>query len=63
MFGGKLRPRFTNLKSELKKVYGTPTSATDFLVQPVAAIDYQLIIDEKDNIDRIIATLALKEKK
>lgn len=63
MFGGELRARFTNLKSELKKVYGTkdPTSYTDFLVQPVGVIDYQLIIDEKDNIDRIIATLALKE--
>jgi TnpA family transposase len=63
MFGGELRPRFTNLKRELKNVYGTrdPDSYTDFLVKPIGVIDRQLIIDEKDNIDRIIATLALKE--
>lgn len=29
--------------------------------QSIGVIDRQLIIDEKDNIDRIIATLALKE--
>lgn len=59
----ELRPRFTNLKRELKNVYGTkdPASYTDFLVKPIDVIDDQLIIDEKDNIDRIIATLALKE--
>ena len=63
MFGGELRPRFTNLKSELKNIYGAKDSASyiNFLVQPINAIDAQLIIDEKDNIDRIIATLALKE--
>lgn len=63
MFGGELRPRFTNLKSELTNVYGTknPASYENFLVQPIGVIDRQLIIDEKDNIDRIIATLALKE--
>ena len=63
MFGGELRARFTNLKSELNNVYGTkdPASYENFLVQPIGVIDRQLIIDEKDNIDRIIATLALKE--
>ncbi len=63
MFGGELIPRFTNLKSELNNVYGTkdPASYVNFLVQPIGIIDCQLIIDEKDNIDRIIATLALKE--
>lgn len=63
MFGGELRTRFTNLKSELNHVYGTkdPASYVNFLVQPIGVIDRQLILDEKDNIDRIIATLALKE--
>src|SRR3989338_1284301 len=63
MFGGELRPRFTNLKNELKNVYGTKDQACyiNFLVQPVGAIDDKLIIDEKDNIYQIIATLALKE--
>jgi TnpA family transposase len=63
MFGGELRPRFTNLKNEIKNIYSTkdPALYSDFLVQPIGAIDRQLISDEKDNIDRIVATLALKE--
>ena len=45
-FGGELRPRFTNLKRELKNVYWTkdPDSYTDFLVQPVGVINQQLML-------------------
>lgn len=32
-----------------------------FLIQPVGQIDRELIVSEKDNIDRIVATLGLKE--
>jgi len=62
-FGGELRPRFTNLKRELKNVYGTksPEDYKDFLVPPVGAINRQLILDEEDNLNQIVATLACKE--
>lgn len=62
-FGLNLAPRFTNLQAQLKHLYcGTdPTAYSSFLIQPAGQIDRQLIIDEKPNIDRIIATLALKE--
>jgi TnpA family transposase len=62
-FGGELRPRFTNLKRELHNVYGTkaPEDYTDFLVQPAGQLDKQVMLDEGDNIDQIVATLALKE--
>lgn len=62
-FGLNLAPRFTNLQAQLKHLYcGTDQTAySSFLIQSAGQIDRQLIIDEKPNIDRIIATLALKE--
>ncbi|MES2608310.1 MAG: Tn3 family transposase [Pseudomonadota bacterium] len=62
-FGGDFRPRFANLKSELKKVCGANDTSTynSFWLKPTKAIDKQLILDEKENIDHIIATLSLKE--
>jgi TnpA family transposase len=62
-FDRNLAARFTNLQTQLKHLYGRddPTAYSDFLIQPAGQIDRQLIIDEKSNIDRIIATLALKE--
>ncbi len=62
-FGGEFRPRFTNLKKELDNVYGSKemSSYQNVLVQPAGQLNRQLIIEEKDNIDRVIATLALKE--
>jgi TnpA family transposase len=62
-FGGDFRPRFTNLKRELKKVCGTNNTSlyNSFWVKPSHTINKQLIFDEKNNIDRIIATLGLKE--
>ena len=62
-FGLDLAPRFTNLQAQLKHLYGSddPTAYSKYLIQPIGQIDRQLIIDEKPNIDRVIATLALKE--
>lgn len=60
-FGAEFRPRFTNLKEELNDTFGTKDHYEGFLIQPAGQINRQLILDEKDNYDRIIATLALKE--
>jgi TnpA family transposase len=62
-FGGELRPRFTNLKKELNNAFcgKDPENYQRFLVQPVGQINRQLILDEKKNIDQVVATLALKE--
>lgn len=62
-FGAELRPRFTNLKKEIKSVYGTkdPSHYKNFLIQPAGQTTMQLILDEQDNIDIVVATLSLKE--
>ena len=62
-FGLKLAPRFTNLQAQLKHLYcgNAPADYEKFLIQPVGQIDRSLIISEKANIDRIVATLGLKE--
>jgi TnpA family transposase len=62
-FGLRFEPRFTDLDARLKELY----CADDLglyekcLVRPVGQIDRQAIVDEKANIDRIVATLGLKE--
>ena len=62
-FGLKLAPRFTNLQAQLKHLYcgNDPAECERYLIQPVGQIDRQLIVDEKANIDQIVATLGLKE--
>lgn len=61
-FGADFRPRFSNMKKELKRVAcSADLNHEDFLVKPVGKIDRELILSEQENIDRIIATLALKE--
>jgi len=62
-FGINLFPRFTNLQDQLKHIYGARNISeyNNFLIQPAGKINRQLIIDEKTNIDRIVASLALKE--
>ena len=37
------------------------TEYREYLIQPVGRIDHQLIASEKGNIDRVVATLGLKE--
>jgi len=62
-FGMELAPRFTDLQAQLKHLYCgcDPDAYGNFLITPVGQIDHALIIAEKANIDRIVATLGLKE--
>ena len=62
-FGMNLAPRFTNPHAQLKHLYCgcDPQEYANFLIAPAGQIDRELIISEKDNIDRIVATLGLKE--
>jgi len=62
-FGLCFEPRFTDLDKQLEELYCADTSARydTCLIHPVGQIDLQVIIDEKPNIDRIVATLGLKE--
>ena len=62
-FGAALRPRLTNLKKELLNVSGTkdPSAYKKFLVKPVGQLCKKIILDEKENLDRIVASLALKD--
>lgn len=62
-FGPRFEPRFTNLQDQLKQLYctGDPALYVNNLIQPVGQIDLQDILNEKDNIDQIVATLGLKE--
>ena len=61
--GGQLHPRFTNINTQLKHLYcgHDPTEYTHYLIKPVGQLDRSLIEDEWPNLQRIIATLALKE--
>lgn len=62
-FGAELRPRFTNLKKEITTVSASKESShyQKFLVQPAGQINKDIILEEENNIDRVVATLALKE--
>jgi TnpA family transposase len=62
-FGPRFEPRFTDLKKQLKALYcaDDPSRYEKFLIAPVGQIDLQAIMDEKANIDQIVATLGLKE--
>jgi TnpA family transposase len=62
-FGAELRPRFTNLKKEITTVSAPKelSHSQKFLIQPAGQINRTLIEEGGDNIDRVIATLALKE--
>lgn len=62
-FGMNLAPRFTHLQAQLKNLYCgcDPEEYANLLIPPAGQIDRELIVSEKDNIDRIVATLGLKE--
>jgi len=62
-FGRRFEPRFTDLDEQLQELYcaDTPARYEKCLIRPAGQIDLQVIIDEKPNIDRIVATLGLKE--
>jgi len=62
-FGPRYERRFTDLDKQLGEIYcaGDPTQYAHCLVKPVGQIDLPAIVNEKENIDRIVATLGLKE--
>jgi TnpA family transposase len=62
-FGMKFTPRFTNLEVQLPHLHCASGLAryADYLVPPAGQIDRDVIAAEKANIDRIVATLGLKE--
>lgn len=62
-FGLRFEPRFTDLEKQLKELYcaDDPALYEKCLVRPLGQIDLNAIVDEKANIDQIVATLGLKE--
>ena len=64
-FGGKLFPRFTDIEAQRKHLYtgNELLEYKDYLIQPIGKLVRQLIEVEWQNLQRIIATLALKEIK
>lgn len=62
-FGLRFEPHFTNLNKQLQELYCTsdPSVYKKCLIQPAGQINQELIIREKNNLDRIVATLGLKE--
>lgn len=62
-FGLRFEPRFTDLDQQLKGLYcaDDPARYAKCLIRPVGQIDRQAIVDEKANLDQIVATLGLKE--
>jgi len=59
-FNLSLAPRFTNPQAQVKQLYcgGNAKDYENYLIQPAGQIDRELIVSEKANIDRIVATLA-----
>ncbi len=62
-FGLRFEPHFTDLNRQLQELYciKDPSAYKKCLIQPAGQIDRDLIIREKSNLDRIVATLGLKE--
>ena len=62
-FGMRAAPRFTSLQAQIPHLFcaGDIRRYTAHLLPPAGQIDRRLIAAELDTIDRIVATLALKE--
>lgn len=62
-FGPAINPRFKDFNKQLKHLYCTRDikNYKNFLIKPVAQIDHKIIMEQKENIDQLVATLALKE--
>ena len=62
-FGSRFEPRLTSLPKQMKELYcaGDTAPYAKCLVQPAGQIDLKAIVDEKSNIDQIVATLGLME--
>ena len=62
-FGPRFEPRFTNLNDQLKERYCADDLALyeKFLIRPAGQADLAVIVDEKPNMNQIVATIGLKE--
>lgn len=62
LFGYMFAPRFPKLNKKANTLYGFkhPNEYRDFLIRPTAMIKRQLIIDEWENIQKIMISLGLK---
>ena len=62
-FGLCDEPRFTDLNEQLNEIYcaADPVLYEHCLIQPSARIDLTTILDGKESIDYVVATLGLKE--
>jgi TnpA family transposase len=62
-FKAAFAPRFTDANAQLKELYcvDDPDLYAKYLVKPTGRIDLQAIEVEKEGIDQIVATLALKD--
>ncbi|HBR1679941.1 TPA: Tn3 family transposase, partial [Klebsiella pneumoniae] len=62
-FGLRFVPHFTDLNRQLSELYCTrePSTYKKCLIQPAGQIDLDLITREKSNLERIVATLGMKE--
>lgn len=62
MFGYRFAPRYKNISSKAKTIYSfqQPALYKDYLLKPIRKIDNELIEQEWDTFQRIIASLAMK---
>ncbi len=63
MFGYQFAPRYRDLRDKMDTLYGfnNPREYDEtFVLKPTSKINTRLIIDEADNIQHILASLALK---
>ena len=62
MFGYQFAPRYKNISSKAKTIYSFqhPSKYKNYLLQPKRLIKQQLVIEEWDNFQRILASLGMK---
>jgi TnpA family transposase len=62
LFGYQFAPRYKQVSSDPKFIYSFqhPAHYNDYVLKPIRKIDKALIIEECNNIQRIMASLALK---
>jgi TnpA family transposase len=62
-FGVQLQPRFTSFNDQLKNLYCSNSlgNYSNYVIKPVAQINTKIIIEQKNSMDQLVATLGLKE--
>lgn len=62
-FGRRFEPQFADPAGQIGEIYcaGDPALYEHCLIKPAGQIDLQAIVREKENIDRVVASLGLKE--